>query len=124
MLVTSIQFGLFCIYPCLIFSLSFIYACYFYSIWLFFIYPILIILHLSFSFFYFFSPLFLFLLSNLAYFAFIFALFLGGQLSILVTSIQFGLFCIYPCLIFRRSVIYACYFYPIWLILHLSLPYF
>src|SRR5258708_5297347 len=70
------------------------------------------------------SHLCLLLLSNLAYFAFIFALFLVGQSSMLVTPIQFGLFCIYPCLIFRLSVIYACYSYPIWLILHLSLPYF
>src|SRR5713226_6368452 len=99
MLVTPIQFGLFCIYPCLIFSRSVIYACYSYPIWL--------ILHLS-----------------LSYFAFFLALFLGCQSSMLVTSIQFGLFCIYPCLIFRMSVIYACYSYPIWLILHLSLPYF
>src|SRR5260370_552897 len=71
-----------------------------------------------------FSLLFLFLLSNLAYFAFILALFLAGQSSMLVTPIQFGLFCIYPCLIFSWSVIYACYFYPIWLILHLFFPYF
>src|SRR5258708_5367651 len=116
MLVSSIQFGLFCIYPCLIFSRSVIYACYFYPIWL--------ILHLSLSYFFLVSHLFLFLLSNLAYFAFILALFLGGQSSMLVSSIQFGLFCIYPCLIFSWSVIYACFFYPIWLILHLSLPYF
>src|SRR5260221_420677 len=116
MLVPSIQFGLFCIYPCLIFRRSVIYACYFYPIWL--------ILHLSLSYFYQFSHLFLFLLSNLAYFAFILALFLEGQLSMLVSSIQFGLFCIYPCLIFRRSVVYACYFYPFWLILHLFLPYY
>src|SRR5258708_2902019 len=116
MLVTSIQFGLFCIYSCLIFSWSVIYACYFY--------PILFFLHLSLPYFYEFSFLFLLLLSNLAFFAFILALFLAGQSSILVTSIQFGLFCIYPCLIFSWSVIYACYFYPIWLILHLSLPYF
>src|SRR5216684_3669929 len=66
----------------------------------------------------------LLLLSNLAYFAFILALFLGCQSSMLVTPIQFGLFCIYPCLIFSLSVIYACYPYPIWLILHLSLSYF
>src|SRR5713226_5591259 len=116
MLVTSIQFGLFCIYSCLIFRRSVIYTCYFYPIWL--------ILHLSMPYFYMVSHLFFFLLSNFSYFAFILALFLGGQSSMLVTSIQFGLFCIYPCLIFRRSVIYACYFYPIWLILHLSLPYF
>src|SRR5216684_671997 len=99
MLVTSIQFGLFCIYPCLIFRMSVIYACYSYPIW--------IILNLY-----------------LAFFLFFFALFLGCQSSMLVTSIQFGLFCIYPCLIFRMSVIYACYPYPIWLILHLSLSYF
>src|SRR5713226_9393310 len=116
MLVTPIQFGLFCIYPCLIFSGSVIYACYSYPIWL--------ILHLSLPYFYVVSHLCLLLLSNLAYFAFILALFLGGQSSMLVPFIQFGLFCIYPCLIFRRSVIYTCYFYPIWLILHLSLPYF
>src|SRR5258708_7787670 len=140
MLVFSIQFGLFCIYPCLIFSRSVIYACYFYPIWL--------ILHLSFPYFWLVSNLCLLLLSNLAYFAFILTLFLAGQLSMLVTSIQFGLFafilalflegqssilvtfiqfglfCIYPFLIFSRSVIYACYFYPIWLILHLFLPYF
>src|SRR5260221_489537 len=116
MLVTSIQFGLFCIYSCLIFNMSVIYTCYFYPIWL--------ILHLSLPYFYFVSHLCLLLLSNLAYFAFILALFLAGQSSMLVTSIQFGLFCIYPCLIFRKLVIYACYFYPIWLILHLSLPYF
>src|SRR5258707_1236831 len=116
MLVTSIQFGLFCIYPCLIFRGSVIYACYFYPIWL--------ILHLLLAYFWEVSHLCLLLLSNLAYFAFILALFLGGQSSMLVTSIQFGLFCIYPCLIFSGSVIYACYFYLIWLILHLSLPYF
>src|SRR5260370_883876 len=116
MLVTSIQFGLFCIYPCLIFSRSVIHACFFYPIWL--------ILHLSLPYFYKVSHLCLLLLSNLAYFAFILALFLAGQSSIFVASIQFGLFCIYPCLIFSGSVIYACYFYPIWLILHLSLPYF
>src|SRR5713226_9155169 len=116
MVVPSIHFGLFCIYPCLIFRRSVIYACSFYPIWL--------ILHLSLPYFYMVSLLYFFLLSNFAYFAFIHALFLEGQSSMLVTSIQFGLFCIYPCLIFRRSVIYACYFYPIWLILHLSLPYF
>src|SRR5258708_37781176 len=44
-------------------------------------------------------------LSNLAYFAFILALFLESQSSMVVTPIQFGLFCIYPCLIFRMSVI-------------------
>src|SRR5712692_259400 len=116
MLVTPIQFGLFCIYPCLIFRMSVIYACYSYPIWL--------ILHLSLPYFYKLSHLCLFLLFNFAYFAFILALFLGCQSSMLVTSIQFGLFCIYPCLIFRMLVIFACYFYPIWLILHLSLPYF
>src|SRR5260370_804788 len=116
MLVTSIQFVLFCIYSCLIFSWLLIYACY--------LFPISLILHLFLPYFYEVSYLYLFLLSNLAYFAFILALFLGGQSSMLVTSIQFGLFCIYPCLIFSGSVINACYFYPIWLILHLSLPYF
>src|SRR5258707_799744 len=116
MLVTPIQFGLFCIYPCLIFSLSIVYFCFFFLI--------LLILHLSLPYFLSVSHLFLFLLSNLAYFAFILALFLVCQLSMLVSPIQFGLFCIYPCLIFRVSVIYACYSYPIWLILHLSLPYF
>src|SRR5258708_5722949 len=116
MLVTSIQFGLFCIYPCLIFMGSVIYACFFYLI--------SSLLHLFLLYFYKFCHLCLFLLSNLSYFAFILALFLGCQSSMPVTSIQFGLFCIYPCLIFRRSVIYAYYFYPIWLILHLSLPYF
>src|SRR5260221_90114 len=116
MLVTSIQFGLICIYPCLIFRRLVIYACYFYPIWL--------NLHLFLPYFYAYIHLCLLLLSNLAYFAFILALFLVGQSSMLVTFIQFGFFCIYPCLIFRRSVIYACYFYPIWLILHLSLPYF
>src|SRR5216684_164227 len=140
MLVTPIQFGLFCIYPRLIFRMSVIYACYSYPIWL--------ILHLFFPFFLFVSHLCLLLLSNLAYFAFILALFLAGQSSMLITPIQFDLFCIYsclifslsviyacysypiwliciyPCLIFSWSVIYACYSYPIWLILHLSLPYF
>src|SRR5258707_670163 len=116
MLVTSIQFGLFCIYPCLIFSRSVIYACYFYPIWL--------ILQLSLPYLFWVSHLSLFFLSYSGSLAFIFALFLVGQSSMLVTSIHFGFFCIYPCLIFRRSVIYACYFYPIWLILHLSLPYF
>src|SRR5216684_285492 len=53
------------------------------------------------------SHLCLLLLSNLAYFAFILALFLAGQSSMLVASIQFGLFCIYPCLIFSWSVIYV-----------------
>src|SRR5229473_1546440 len=67
------------------------------------------------------SHLCLLLLSNLAYFAFILALFLVGQSFTFVTPIQFGLFCIYPCLIFRGSVIYACYSYPIWLILHFFL---
>src|SRR5258708_236832 len=140
MLVTSIQFGLFCIYPSLIFRMSVIYACFSYSIWL--------ILHLSFPYFQLVSHLCLLLLSNLAYFAFILALFLGcqssmlvtpinlgffsfylslfliGQSSFLFTSNQFGLFFILPCLIFNWSVIYACCSYPIWLILHLSLPYF
>src|SRR5258708_1878622 len=116
MLVTSIQFGLFCIYPCLIFSGSVIYACFFY--------PSSLISLLPLPYLYQVSHLCLFLLSNLAYFAFILALFLAGQSSILVSSIQFGLFCIYPCLIFSGSVIYACYFYPIWLILHLFFPYF
>src|SRR5258708_1193826 len=116
MLVTSIQFGLFCIYSCLMFRKLVIYACY--------SYPILLILYLFLPYFYLVIHLCLLLLSNLAYFAFILALFLGSQSSMLVTSIQFGLFCIYSCLIFRKSVIYACYSYPIWLILHLSLPYF
>src|SRR5258708_4757335 len=116
MLVTPIQFGLFCIYPCLIFSLSVIYSCY--------SYPICLILHLSLPYIYLISHLCFLLISNLAYFAFILALFLVCQSSMLVSPIQFGLFCIYPCLIFRMSVIYACYSYPIWLILHLSLPYF
>src|SRR5258707_1283059 len=116
MLVTPIQFGLFCIYPCLIFRMLVIYACYSYPIWL--------ILHLSLPYFYVVSHLCLFLLSYFAYFAFILALFLGSQSSMLVSPIQFCLFCIYPCLIFRMLVIYACYSYPIWLILHLSLPYF
>src|SRR5260221_45019 len=105
MLVTPIQFGLFCIYPCLIFRMSVIYACYSYSIWL--------ILHLSFPYFQLVSHLCLLLLFNLAYFAFILALFLGCQSSMLVTPIQFGLFSIYPCLIFRGSVIYACYSFQI-----------
>src|SRR5713226_8375788 len=116
MLVTPIQFGLFCIYSCLIFSMSVIYAYYSYPIWL--------ILHLSLPYFEGVSHLCLLLLSTLAYFAFILALFLGSQSSMLVTPIQFGLFCIYPCLIFSWSVIYAFYSYPIWLILHLFLPYF
>src|SRR5258708_28207166 len=116
MLVSPINFVLFWIYPFLIFMMSVIYACYSYSIWL--------ILHLSFPYFQLVSHLCLLLLFNLAYFAFILALFLGCQSSMLVTPIQFGLFCIYPCLIFSGSVIYACYSFPIWLILHLSLPYF
>src|SRR5258708_5139725 len=110
------KFGLFCIYSSLIFRKLVIYACYFYPIWL--------ILHLFLPYFFFVFYLFLFLLSNLAFFAFILALFLGCQSSMLVSPIQFGLFCIYPCLIFSGSVIYTCYSYPIWLILHLSLPYF
>src|SRR5229473_2613549 len=52
-------------------------------------------------------------------FTFILALLIGSELSILVTPIQFGLFCIYSCLIFSWSAIYACYLYLIWLILHL-----
>src|SRR5258708_5665342 len=116
MLVISIQFGLFCIYPCLIFRKLVIYACYSYPIWL--------ILHLSLPYFKPVSHLCLLLLSNLAYFAFILALFLACQSSMLFTPIQFVLFCIYPCLIFSNLFIYACFFYSIWLILHLSLPYF
>src|SRR5260221_161257 len=116
MLVTHIQFGLFSIYPCLIFRWSVIYACYSYPIWLIF--------HVYLPYFYMVSHLCLLLISNLAYFPFILALFLASQSSMLVTHIQFGLFSIYPCLIFSRSVIYACYSYPIWLIFHLSLPYF
>src|SRR5258708_3894652 len=101
MLVSPINFVLFWIYPFLIFMMSVIYACYSYSIWL--------ILHLSFPYFQLVSHLCLLLLFNLAYFAFILALFLGCQSSMLVTPIQFGLFCIYPCLIFSLSVIYAYY---------------
>ncbi len=114
MLVTYIQFGLFSIYPCLIFRRLVIYTCYSYPIWLIF--------HLFLPYFQWVSHLCLLLISNLAYFPFILALFLEGQSSILVTHIQFGLFSIYPCLIFSGSVIYACYSYPIWLIFHLSLP--
>src|SRR5258708_7718242 len=140
MLVTSIQFGLFCFYPCLIFSCSVICACYFYPIcfiwhftfpffsdatfFCFFFFSILVFLAFFFAFFLAINFFLLLLLSNLAYFAFILVLFLASQSSMLVTPIQFGLFCIYPCLIFSGSVIYACYFYPIWLILHLFLPYF
>ncbi len=140
MLVIPIYFGLFSIYPCLIFSKLVIYACYFYSIWLIFhlsclifsklviyayyFYPIWLIFHLSLPYFQLVSYLCLLLLFNLAYIAFVLALFLGSKSSILVISIQFGLFCIYSWLIFRESVIYACYFYPIQLILHLTLSYF
>src|SRR5258707_434998 len=109
------KFGLFCIYSSLIFRKLVIYACYFYPIWL--------ILHLFFPYFLVVPYLFFFLLSNFVYFAFILSLFLVCHSSILFTPIQFGLFCIYSCLIFSGSVIYACYSYPIWLILHLSLPY-
>src|SRR5258708_3831273 len=113
MLITSIQFHLLCIYPCLIFRKSVIYAYYFYPIWL--------ILHLLLA-----CQSFM-LITSIQFGLFciyFYLIFLAGQSSILVTSIQFSLFCIYSCLIFSRSVIYTCYFYPIWLILHLFLPYF
>src|SRR5258707_837797 len=116
MLFIPIQFGLFFIYSCLILSKSVIYACYSYPIWLIF--------HLSLPYFYRVSHLCLLLIFNLAYFSFFLLLFLASQSSMLVTHIQFGLFSIYPCLIFSGSVIYACYSYPIWLIFHLFLPYF
>src|SRR5258708_694655 len=116
MLVTSIQFGLFCIYPCLIFRMSVIYSYYSYPIWL--------ILHLS-------LPYFLILIIYACYsysiwliFHFILALFLASYSFILVSPLQFVLFCIYSFLIFSMLVIYACFSYPIWLILHLFLPYF
>jgi len=84
----------------------------------------------------------LFLQYYLVYFAFISTLLLASELSMLVTSIQFGSYflgCelsivipliefgslyIYPCLTFRMWVINSCHPYLIWLTLHLLMPYF
>ena len=82
----SYSISLFSINFCLIFRKSVIYACY--------SYPSQLTLHFFLPQFQLVSHLYLLLLSNLTYFAFILALFLGSQLFMLFSSIQFGLSCI------------------------------
>ncbi len=100
MLVTPIQFGLFCIYPCLIFSQSVIYACHPIQFGLFCIYSCLIFSQ---------SVIYAYYSIQFGLFCIYSCLIFSGSVIYACYSIQFGLFCFYPCLIFRMSVTAASY---------------